>query len=777
MNGIVSALGCGTGRQLTRSNNRFDIRAVRLVIAICFVAIASAPVAAATVTWTMGAGKTGWGQTAGGGDGTSANGYNNWSGSSPDPFPIGSGTLPTAADDLVFDSLPGPDGTHNTSEIWLGGNYGYVNASGTGRFANSMTFRGAYPKTFSAWSSASTLTSNRVLNVASGLVMEADSGPLTFGQTYAQMFGLVTVGVGTSSFIRNDSASPLQIGPTTNADQADTSNSFTPALAASGTTMILPISGTGTGGVSVYSRIGNAGSGTAARYLGFDINLPNAAVRFYWTNTYSGPTTVSSGTLALGTNSLYGADPTGYGVARINSYSLVVKQGGIFDVTAIPQGYVVPGNQTLAGDGTVLGAITVGGTARLSPGISVGTLTTTGSVTLGPLGNYNWQIANAAGTAGGTGWDLLTTSGVLDVQATVAEPFAINLWSLSGTNPSVDGNAANFNPGQSYTWRIATAAGGISNFAAEKFSIVTGSTTLGTGGFTNSLSGGTFSLAQSGDDLNLVFTSTAAPVIIINVASGTQTQTQAGYPLLAGSTPVQKTGAGTVVIDQANTLTGSTTVQQGTLTLANSSALAASKLIPLAGGTVSLSPRLQTTVGSLAPTAGGLVDVGNGMVTVAGGLPAVDMVAALVTGRGDGSWTGTSGITSSTAAAELAQGTPRTVGWLDNGDGSVTFAYAAPGDTNIDWAIDILDAANFLALGKFDTGEPATWLEGDFGYDGVVDILDAADFFSTGLFDAGNYNASPTSAGAVAAVPEPATWAILTVMLTAGLVARLRRRG
>ena len=218
-------------------------------------------------------------------------------------------------------------------------------------------------------------------------------------------------------------------------------------------------------------------------------------------------------------------------------------------------------------------------------------------------------------------------------------------------------------------------------------------------------------------------------------------------------------------------------MQQGRLTLANSSALASSKLIPLAGGTVSLSPGLQTTVGGLAPTAGGLVDVGNGMVTVAAGLPAVDMVAALVTGRGAGSWTGTSGITSSTAAAELSQSIPRTVGWLDNGDGSVTFAYAAPGDTNLDWAIDILDAANFLALGKFDTGEPATWLEGDFGYDGVVDILDAADFLATGLFNAGNYNASPTSAGAVAAVPEPATWAIVSVMLTAGLVARLRRRG
>ena len=777
MNGIVSALGCGAGHQLTRSNNSFDIRAVRIAIAIGLIAIVSAPVSAATVTWTMGTGKTGWGQTAGGGDGTSATASNNWSTSSPDPFPIGSGTLPTAADDLVFDSLPGPDGSHNTSEIWLRGNYSYVNVSGTGRFANSMTFRGAYPKTFSSWSSGSTLTSNAVLNVTTGIVMEADSGPLTFGQTYAQMFGLVTVGVGTSSFIRNDSASPLQLGPATNADMADNSITLQPALAPAGTTVILPISGTGTGGINVYTRIGNAGTGTTARYLGFDINLPNAAVRFYWPNTYAGATTVTAGTLALGTNSLYPADPTGFGIGTVNSYSLIVKQGGIFDVSEIPQGYVVPGRQTLAGDGTVLGAITVGGTARLSPGISVGTLTTTGSVTLGPLGNYNWQIADAAGTAGGTGWDLLSTSGVLDVQATVAEPFAINLWSLSGTNPSVNGNAANFNPGQSYTWRIATAAGGISNFAAEKFSIVTGSTTLGTGGFTNSLSGGTFSLAQSGNDLNLVFTSTAAPVIIIDVASGTQTQTQAGYPLLAGATPVQKTGAGTVVIDQANTLTGSTTVQQGRLTLANSSALASSKLIPLAGGTVSLSPGLQTTVGGLAPTAGGLVDVGNGMVTVATGLPAVDMVAALLTGRGDGSWTGTSGITSSTAAAELSQSIPRTVGWLDNGDGSVTFAYAAPGDTNLDWAIDILDAANFLALGKFDTGEPATWLEGDFDYDGTVDILDAADFLATGLFNAGNYNASPTSAGAVAAVPEPATWAIVSVMLTAGLVARLRRRG
>ena len=729
-----------------------------------FVAIAMAVAIAssaqsATVTWQMGTGKTGWGQTTGPGDGYGATAYNNWSGSSPDPYPIGSGTLPGATDDFVFDSNPGPDGTHNTSEIWLRGNYGYVNSTGTGRFTNSMTFRGAYPKTFSSWSSASTLASNGNLYVTKGIVMEADSGPLTFGQTYTQMFGLVVLGVGTSSFVRNDSASPLQLGPANNADMADNSVTLQPSLAPSGTTMILPISGTGTGGMNVYTRIGNAGTGTSARYLGLDINMPNAAVRFYWPNTYSGATTVTAGTLALGTNALYPADPTGFGIGAVNSYSLVVKQGGVLDVTQIPQGYVIPGRQTLAGDGTVLGAVTVAGTARLSPGISVGTLATTGSVTLGALGNYNWQISNAAGTAGGTGWDLLTTSGVLDVQATSSEPFAINLWSLSGTNPTVDGNAANFNPNLNYTWRIAHAGGGITNFAADKFLINSGSTSLGTGGFTNGLSGGSFSIAQSGNDLNLVFTSTAAPtptVITIDVASGTQTQTAAGYPILSGTTPVLKIGAGTLVMDQANTLTGSTTVQGGRLQLAAGAALASSRIVPLAGGTVTLSPYLQTTVGGLAASAGGLTDVGSGLVTVAAGLSAADMVNAIVTGMGDGSWNGTSGITSSVAAAS---GGDRTVGWLDNGDGTVTFAFAAAGDTNLDWQVDIIDAANFLAGGKFDSGSPASWNEGDFTYDGVVDILDAASFLSTGLFDAGPYNPPPGQDGAIAAVPEPSSLA------------------
>jgi autotransporter-associated beta strand protein len=267
----------------------------------------------------------------------------------------------------------------------------------------------------------------------------------------------------------------------------------------------------------------------------------------------------------------------------------------------------------------------------------------------------------------------------------------------------------------------------------------------------------------------------AAPAVItINVASGTQTQTQAGYPTLSGSIPVVKTGGGTLVITAANTLTGSTTVQQGTLQLANAAALASSEVIPVAGGTVSLAPYLQTTVGGLAPNAGGLVDLGNGLVTVASGLTPTELVTAILAGRGDGSWTGTTGITSSVAASELASGIPRAVGWLDNGDGSVTTAFAAPGDTNIDWVVDVLDAGNFLTFGKYDTGLPASWLEGDFNYDGVVDVLDASDFFGTGLYDTGNYN-TPAGASGIAAVPEPAIPAGLLLALSAAALLRRRR--
>jgi autotransporter-associated beta strand protein len=462
-------------------------------------------------------------------------------------------------------------------------------------------------------------------------------------------------------------------------------------------------------------------------------------------STYTGPTTISAGTLLANTN---------------------------LTATAI----TTAADAAIGGSGTV-GSVTMSAGALVSPGNGLGTLTVAQNLTLTGSSGYLWQLTNATGTAGSTtGWDLLTVTGTLDIAATSADPFHIDLWTLTTGSTVTSGSAANFNREQSYTWKIASAAGGISGFAADKFVINT-SATNGTGGFANSFTGGTFSLTTSGNDLNLVFTGAPPSVITIDVPSGTQTQTQAGYPTLSGSVPVLKIGAGTLVLDQANTLSGSTTVQGGVLQLANGSALAGSRFVVVAGGTGQVAPYTSTSVASLDLASGnGLLDLTSGALTISSGLTATALVAEILEGRGDGSWTGTSGITSSTAAAESAAGTPRAVGWIDNGDGSLMVAYAAPGDTNIDWSIDILDASNFLAGGKFDTGSPAVWIEGDFSYDGVVDILDAADFFATGLYDAGNYNTAPGLSGGIAAVPEPTGVAIVAGGCIAA-AALLRRRG
>ena len=468
-------------------------------------------------------------------------------------------------------------------------------------------------------------------------------------------------------------------------------------------------------------------------------------------NTYSGATAVTAGTLRVDGDNSFAAGP------------VTVSSGA-----------------TLAGTGTVGGATTIQAGATLSPGASPGTLTFTQGVTLAAGGNYNWQLYNATGTAGASnGWDLISVGGVLNVAATSGSKFNINLWSLSGIGPDVNGNALNFSSATSGTWRIATAAGGITGFSADKFALVT-SATNGTGGFSNPFAG-TFSLAQSGNNLNLVYTGAAPAVITINVPSGTQTQAVAGFPLLTGTTPVQKTGTGTVVFNATNTLSGPTTVSQGTLQLATADTLSTSAVTVAAGAKLSVGPQVAAVVPSLVNN--GLVDVGLGSLTITSGQGPATLVAAIVAGRNDGTWDGTTGITSSAAATQGE----RAVGWLDNGDGSFLVGYAAAGDWNVNGIVDFDDVVQFVSAGLFDTGLPATWAQGDYDYNGVVDFDDVLAQSAAGLFDAGPYNAPPGGmaplalgdpaalAGGFAAVPEPAAWVLGVIGCgVAGLASRRR---
>ena len=129
-------------------------------------------------------------------------------------------------------------------------------------------------------------------------------------------------------------------------------------------------------------------------------------------------------------------------------------------------------------------------------------------------------------------------------------------------------------------------------------------------------------------------------VIVIDVASGSQTQSQAGYPTIATATSVTKTGAGTLVFDAANGYTGPTTVSAGTLEVSNAGAVATSNVtvdsgatLAVTSGTTMRSPSVIVDGGTLfAPTlavdgtsgisalainAGGLA--GSPAVTISGG--------------------------------------------------------------------------------------------------------------------------------------------------------------
>lgn len=252
------------------------------------------------------------------------------------------------------------------------------------------------------------------------------------------------------------------------------------------------------------------------------------------------------------------------------------------------------------------------------------------------------------------------------------------------------------------------------------------------------------------------------PTITIDVAAGDRTQTQVARPRLLGRSTILKTGTGTLIIDRENTLTGTTVVQAGVVRLAHASGLAASILVPRPDGEVVMTPGLVASVAGLDMDAGGLVDIGSGSLTVDAGLSVADVVAGIRLGHGHGPGLGT-GLVSSVAEIEEALGVPRTVGYLDRGDGRVTFAYAAPGDSNLDRVIDILDAAAFLTAQRFDTGLPASWDQGDFTCDALVDVLDAAGFVTTGLFDAGPYGSISTAAGPTVAVPEPGAYGLVGI--------------
>ena len=122
------------------------------------------------------------------------------------------------------------------------------------------------------------------------------------------------------------------------------------------------------------------------------------------TNTYAGATTIGTGSLALGAT------------GALTSPEIVVGSGTIFDVSQTG-GFVLNGGQTLAGFGTVTGAVTAASSATIYPGSNslTGTLTFSNAVT--ENGGVNNEF-NLSGNPAGPNNDFINAAGGLVLSGT-----------------------------------------------------------------------------------------------------------------------------------------------------------------------------------------------------------------------------------------------------------------------------------------------------------------------------------------------------------------------
>jgi RHS repeat-associated protein len=209
-----------------------------------------------------------------------------------------------------------------------------------------------------------------------------------------------------------------------------------------------------------------------------------------------------------------------------------------------------------------------------------------------------------------------------------------------------------------------------------------------------------------------------------------------------GTESIIKQGDGTLVLSGSNTHSGGTVVEQGTLVVRNLAALGSGVLEVRSGAKLVLDGGSGTfAVSQLVLQPGGQIDVGTSKLSIQSGFTQAELEAAINEAKGDGSWNGQSGIGSSVVRAMVGVGTVRTlgwVGWVSYTDSSCTVGFAAPGDTDLDGQVDVLDVANIF-MGLQDPDIAATWAGGDFNHDDVLNDADIAEFVGCGLLDTGSY--------------------------------------
>ncbi len=399
----------------------------------------------------------------------------------------------------------------------------------------------------------------------------------------------------------------------------------------------------GSGGGTFSGVISGDGSFTLAGPADY-----NAYLTISGSNTYTGSTNVNGATLILGADNV------------LSSSSTLNISGGRFSASNRNQTLhsVTMSSGVIERNG---GALTFNNASSLTGGnVNIGnnggSIVTSGTTTLGNVTfTYNASLAGfnalvlggdvavgnnstatmTIGSAGGLGYIKLGDANrVLDVGSDAQ--FTIN-WVVTSNTLSAGALTKNgagtltLNAGNAYTGGTTINAGTLVLGHATNTLADLGAVTI---------NGGTLSIGSNSDTVGVLTLAGGSITGMSGTLAASSYQLQSGTvsAKLGGSASINKTTTGTVSLNAANTFTGDTVINGGTLEANVSSALGATGTITvhlggsllvqadnaigdasnitLAGGTLAFGGDVNETVGALTLSANSTIDMGGGNISL-----------------------------------------------------------------------------------------------------------------------------------------------------------------
>lgn len=550
----------------------------------------------------------------------------------------------------------------------------------------------------------------------------------------------VSSGVLVASIIVNNSlsgSSAVTLAPSASIDISNRPQTMA-GLSGSGGTIYSFTGDGGSGGVltlavapgSSPSFAGTLGGGSA----GFAIVKTGLGTQtLSGNNTYSGGTAIDGGVLAVGSAGALGSAGTisfGGGTLRYSSGN-ATDYSGRFS-TAAGQAYAIDTNGRTVTYATALtsaggsltksgsGTLTLGGGSTFSGGVAVnaGTLATNAANRLPTSGTVAIAQGAALSLGGNQSLAAISGSGAIQLGAntlTTGSATSTFAGSISGNGglTKVGPGTLTLSGSNTFKGDTTVTAGTLvldSSTALDLFAIVTTATgatlqvnqNIRIGAYENN---GT--LTGSGT-LASAFTITNSGTLAAVIADD------------GGPSGVLKRTAGTSVLDAANTYTGQTRVQAGTLTLGTSGTLAAaSSLIVDPAATFSTGGKSQAF--STAAT-NGTVALGGGTLAVTQRLSGTGTIDGSVVVTGEHAPGNSPGIQSITG--DLAYGSGASVAWelIDNTttNSPIVFDQIVVGGTLA------FNAATALSLSFDSLGSAVDWSDPFWGSDQSWTIYDVA---------------------------------------------------